>query len=432
MIDLQGQNRILIFTIMAKSKKPEQKEKRDHIPIADFLSSSYDSLSIECYLKKIVNKFKCYSFFKLPKVVVTDFSWASINAILAAFNDCKPIHYLNWAFNLMIHNKEELRNIFPVRIYLCSTHLLKNINDDFRKNKKKSEISSFKRDFIFGFSLLQNSVKLTEFNEILVALFNIYNRKFISKNLRKYLLKLKIKIEIRNMEWLSSLSAVSKSENKVDLEFFFEDQEILSYQKNSPFSLYFDTLLKNEEKNIFNEEILFIEYEKNDLYCPSIFNIIRKRLYIMPLWTGILLNDCLEDYTTRLSNNSLESWFGHLKNDLLCVNKRINTKRRCFPSEIAAPLFNYIKIKFEKYKNIFDLNFKNFEKIKITPEDVEMWKFPERASNSKKDPCIRSFNGYTDFDFSEETINKTFETKCFIENPTRKGNLKIILTLDTF
>ncbi|RNA37713.1 hypothetical protein BpHYR1_004217 [Brachionus plicatilis] len=158
--------------------------------------------------------------------------------------------------------------------------------------------------------------------------------------------------------------------------------------------------------------------------CQTIYTA---RLYIMPLWTGILLNDCLEDYTTRLSNNSLESWFGHLKNDLLCVNKRINTKRRCFPSEIAAPLFNYIKIKFEKYKDIFDLNFKNFEIIKITPEDVEMWKFPERASNSKKEPCIRSFNGYTDFDFSEETINKTFETKCFIENPSRNDNEKVFV-----
>ena len=415
MVNLPKQKQILLFTLLARGPLDKQTRNREKIPVADFLTTSDDSLSIEIYLKKIIDNFKGYCYFKLPKIIVTDFSWANINALLKAFNNCKPIHYLNWSFKLIVQNNETLRNIIPVKVYLCSAHLLKNVSDDFNKMVKNSEKVGLKRDFIFGFSFLQNSISLDEFNQVLIALFNIYNRKFKNENLDDFLAFLKMKKNTKDIDWLQSVASSDYSSNdssKSDA-YFFPDQKIVSYKEDSPFTAYFEEIFKNEKKKILKEEKKVTVKVRNEYFCPKVFEIIKKRLHVMPFWTGILINNSFNVSKTRLSNNAIESWFDFLKNDILRENKRINIKRRCFPNEVATPLYNIIKLKFQKFKPEFDLKFEKYKKIQTEPKDVEMWDFPGQNYRYTR-PNSRSLIELED-ELSKKTINNMFND-CFENN----------------
>ncbi|RNA30758.1 hypothetical protein BpHYR1_002268, partial [Brachionus plicatilis] len=47
-------------------------------------------------------------------------------------------------------------------------------------------------------------------------------------------------------------------------------------------------------------------------------------LHLTPLWTGLMINNEFHG-KTRFSNNYVESWFKHLKNSVLNINKRVRS-----------------------------------------------------------------------------------------------------------
>lgn len=74
----------------------------------------------------------------------------------------------------------------------------------------------------------------------------------------------------------------------------------------------------------------------NEYYCPELFELINKKLYIYPLWTGYflpktysLVDNLLKDkQPTRLTNNCVENWFNQLKNNILMCSKKQNIKKK--------------------------------------------------------------------------------------------------------
>ena len=95
-------------------------------------------------------------------------------------------------------------------------------------------------------------------------------------------------------------------------EIFFINSKNISYAKDSPFTNYFE---KKSIEASFDEGI-----EINDLYFPGLFQIIKRRLHLYPLWSGIMLKHFGIE-RTRLSNNYVEKWFHDLKIDILQKNK---------------------------------------------------------------------------------------------------------------
>jgi hypothetical protein len=66
------------------------------------------------------------------------------------------------------------------------------------------------------------------------------------------------------------------------------------------------------------------ETNRNELYGPNAFLKIKKRLYLMPLWSSIIIGDWAQSIGKkigfqgrRLTNNPVESYFKHLKVDML-------------------------------------------------------------------------------------------------------------------
>ena len=58
---------------------------------------------------------------------------------------------------------------------------------------------------------------------------------------------------------------------------------------------------------------------KNEYYAPQLFAILEEKLYLIPMWSGIMIKSELQNFKikTRLTNNPVENWFGQVKNHIL-------------------------------------------------------------------------------------------------------------------
>lgn len=149
-------------------------EKHLIMPLAEFVTTAHDQLSIAKYLswlKNLIDQKKI----ELPKIIVTDMSWALINSVLLVFNNCNICNYLNYCYFHLIKKNTHLNNVIKVKYYICSIHFFQNI----KKKVKKTNISQDARMlFLFTFVLIQNSVKLIEIDLYLQNIHNIFCNPF--------------------------------------------------------------------------------------------------------------------------------------------------------------------------------------------------------------------------------------------------------------
>lgn len=93
--------------------------------------------------------------------------------------------------------------------------------------------------------------------------------------------------------------------------------------KKSKFSDYYSRLIALNKINKTEK------YEKiNNYYRPKLFQLIKDQLYLMPLWSGVIIRMTGIQHhchylmnITRLSNNLVENHFGYIKNHIF-GNKR--------------------------------------------------------------------------------------------------------------
>jgi len=101
-------------------------EKHLIMPLAEFVTTAHDQLSIAKYLswlKNLIDQKKI----ELPKIIVTDMSWALINSVLLVFNNCNICNYLNYCYFHLIKKNTHLNNVIKVKYYICSIHFFQNI-----------------------------------------------------------------------------------------------------------------------------------------------------------------------------------------------------------------------------------------------------------------------------------------------------------------
>ncbi len=135
-------------------------------------------------------------------IIVTDFSYALINAVLKSFNNCQLSHYILWTFHLLIQfpNEEQIRNIMKVKIYICSVHFLKSLVFKVKKTEKNQIVA---KSFIFAFSLLQNSLTVEQFNGILGHIFNVFCNSLLNETVCLSMKYLKSEISNRKLSHLN-------------------------------------------------------------------------------------------------------------------------------------------------------------------------------------------------------------------------------------
>ena len=125
---------------------------------------------------------------------------------------------------------------------------------------------------------------------------------------------------------------------------------------------------------------------ENKYYSPVLFKLIHDQLYLIPLWTGIMIEYSKEIHhnrltyiSSRLSNNFVENYFGQVKNKIL------NGKKSSFiTSELTTKFYRNIKATYlELYET--QENFKNNSTInkKRISEISEIWKDKKKMKNNK-------------------------------------------------
>jgi len=193
----------------------------------------------------------------LPKVVVTDQSFAIINSLSETFNNCTISQYLDWTFDLLLKksNNTFSNTTIPVILYLCATHFLKNIviktNEILKLKKNYRALDNetlikikIKKLFVCSFSLLQISVNMVDFNAVLIDLFYIFCSKTEDETFKKSFDRISKGIYLRGNTVMFDVSKDDEEEIKLIDEFKFilpENKE--SIKLNSKFQSYYTTVV---------------------------------------------------------------------------------------------------------------------------------------------------------------------------------------------
>ena len=246
-------------------------------------------------------------------------------------------------------------------VYLCSTHFLKNVKDEgeivlrFSDKDLSAEILNL---FVKAFCILQNSVCLDTFLNILNSLKIVFTSKTKSIGFLNSYANLIMFTNQINLEMFSHICDSCKNIGNDDefyekKSFFFIDNKNVSFVKDSPFTDFFNRKIRNQVEMEGNEINLF--------FNPKLYEIIKKRLHILPLWSGLIFKHFGIE-KTRLSNNYVEKWFHHLKINIIHRNKKVNRFQPLNPSEFCIPVYYNLKRSFsEFYEDTFNIRFPEFE-----------------------------------------------------------------------
>lgn len=115
------------------------------IPLAEFVTTLHGQDNVTKRLDEFKSILQTHLISKNPfaDVVVTDMSWTLINSTLKVFNNCTALEYLIDCYE-HIQNAQQYQlgaygSNYNVKIYLCSTHVLKNMKKKIKKVKKASK-----------------------------------------------------------------------------------------------------------------------------------------------------------------------------------------------------------------------------------------------------------------------------------------------------
>jgi hypothetical protein len=178
-----GQKKVLLYSIVM-----DDKSNKFVCPLADFFSPGHDMKTISSYFQIIrdsLEKFISKRSFQCAPLIVTDFSWALINAVLRTFNKTSFEAYINWCSNILIEHKIFKIHFLPTIIFLCYSHFIKMISKKVLKVKKytnKSNKNKIHKVALYSCAVMQRSPDMKSFSKNLRHCFNIFNTKYESKD----------------------------------------------------------------------------------------------------------------------------------------------------------------------------------------------------------------------------------------------------------
>ena len=412
--NLPDQNKTFFYSIVCHDTST-----KTIIPVAEFASTCQKSRTISKYLfsiKKLLENGlnNLHNDIIIAPLIVVDFSWPLINSVLEIFNNSSTINYINWAFDIihLFPENKKLNNYMNVRLILCHTHLFAGIVKDannllnVRSEKKKNEDKTnqkvnpnIKRLFLFCFTLLQNSISVNEFDEFLNHTFNIFCVKYETLKINNSIQAVEKKIIERNIDIFKMHNFDSINHQKrsavsdIDTDIYINVDYCKSIKNESKFGIYYENLIKArmlEESKTKSQELKII----NQYFFPELFSLIHKKLHLVPLWTGILIKQCQNNMLeknqiqstepflniTRLTNNPVENYFGHIKNNILMKKKNL------MPSEVLGPIYQNLKSKYYQfYDSVSNVQETKLFDRKMNFSDVkEIWTDKKRKFKREK------------------------------------------------
>lgn len=212
--------------------------------------------------------------------------------------------YLQETFLVLTGNKHLRVDI--VQIHICCSHFFKVIANDVGRFFKNSEIKkNVKEIMASAFIMIDINLVVMWFKEVSILL----NTPYASKNLDNVLYAL-----LKHCTCVQVTSQTDETgvppRDSINLDSFRE-----CLYMSSPFYKYLTDLYKNLKIDIDQAE----NSTTNDYYNPDFFNsICKKYISILPLWSGVLLTKSVRtENIVRMSNATVENWFGYVKHTYL-------------------------------------------------------------------------------------------------------------------
>ncbi len=210
-------------------------------------------------------------------------------------------------------------------IYLCSTHFLKSfikkvnksviieIDESIKpkkqeskiekeKNQKKKErkkliVSKNKKLIIFCFTLLQNSTSLIEFCLVLENVFNLFNQRKQNEKFSNAQTFIDRSMEHRKLKFDINLATSQKDRERSKMFSQFKNSDTKkekkcakdSYMATSPWSPYFNKMIDEFQRIHISDSRLEVDLKPNIFFRPDLFKLIKKQLYLTPVWSGIFI-----------------------------------------------------------------------------------------------------------------------------------------------
>ena len=263
--DVKRQKKPFLYSLVMHDSETES-----IIPLAEFMTTSHLQSNITKYLLSIKNKFDENDIL-LPKIIVTDFSWALINSVCIIFNNCSLGEYLNWCYEELLGiNKLENQKKRMVIPYLCSTHFLKIF---IKKSKEITQDENIRQSFLLFFSLILNSVSLKQIENYLINMITLFNSPYIDETVifsYNYLSKEVAERKIFVNEEDETQDQIARNSY---FEYFQEESRLqnkLQYKSNlkksSPFLRHFDNIVKLTQIDIQKRIELNTKREINNFF----------------------------------------------------------------------------------------------------------------------------------------------------------------------
>jgi len=215
--------------------------------VGEMSTSRHDVFQIKYFFNTLSTSYLKYTGEKLSfRLVVIDYSWASIHSILGSLNYEDPITYANRVLKL-VNNEITIDTDNKTWIASCAAHTMHRFTKSIKKNLKMDKESYM--FYSFCFSLLLNCKSLEEIKSYFSSLVIVSKSKFLNNSCKKEFEKLRTAIRTR-----PCANDIEKM-----LENSFNDIE----SKNQFFGC--DNCFKNEisktKEHIEEEELQ--EYEKS-------------------------------------------------------------------------------------------------------------------------------------------------------------------------
>lgn len=193
------------------------KENKIIVPISEFITCTHTEDNIARRLDGVVRYLRMDLGIDsyLPKIVVTDFSWALINSICDVFNHCTVVEYLNICFDGLREQKIRLEEM--VILNICHVHFLKLMIKNAKTHLEK-KCPIVQKCFKFSIVLIQESQHLNEAYIMVKHSHNIFNRKRKHHSIMNSIDYLADSIHLRNRSLLeidkNSVESPQQKEHK--------------------------------------------------------------------------------------------------------------------------------------------------------------------------------------------------------------------------
>ena len=277
---------ILNYALVMEGAKPGLAP----LPVAEMISSSHTIVTVTHFLSNAYHTIqKLTTTNAAPSVVVTDFSWTMIQAVLHAINHQDIVMFLRLSWKVL--TGEIAWPVTLTKIHMCCAHFLHMISSNLKRVCGNKPLRQFVLFSVFLFTaVLVNCKSLDEASVIFKDLHDVLSNELLTDKVAAAYRCLCLKIKTQDNDLYAEEEELEQ--NRARYSELSDDEDMprrrgLTIFEQSPFKRHFDALVQRPQDRDDVEDGGGITL--NPHFSLDCWHVINKQMYILPLWSSCLL-----------------------------------------------------------------------------------------------------------------------------------------------